>query len=106
MGAQEPVSEVLGSDYKTPFVLIVALVAVLGIVLFGLNAAEKFVDGRVEMKLAAQRQQQEDQAKRIERIEQQFSTMRDTLSEIRADVRVLRASLEGSLKAAAPARAP
>ncbi len=39
--------------------------AVLGIVLFGLNAAEKFVDGRVEMKLAAQRQQQEDQAKRI-----------------------------------------
>ena len=106
MGAQEPVSEVLGSDYKKPFVLIVALVAVLGIVLFGLNAAEKFVDGRVEMKLAAQRQQQEDQAKRIERIEQQFSTMRDTLSEIRADVRVLRASLEGSLKAAAPARAP
>lgn len=91
----EPVSAVLGNEYKKPFMLLVAIAAVLTLVLFVLAAAEKFVDGRVELKLASQKQQQEEQAKRIERIEQQFSIMRDTLSEIRVDVRVLRARIEG-----------
>lgn len=92
----EPVTEVIGSDYKKPFLLLVALGVVLATVLFVLTAAEKFVDGRVELKLAYQRQQQEEQAKRIARIEEQFSLLRDTLAEIRADVRVLRARVEGS----------
>ncbi len=90
----EPVSAVLDQDYKKPFMLIVAIVATLAVVLFGLTAAEKFVDGRIELKLAGQKQQQEDQAKRIEKMEQQFGLMRDTLAEIRADVRVLRSRIE------------
>ena len=91
----EPVAAVLGQDYKKPFMLLVAITGVLFAVLFGLSAAEKFVDGRVDLKLSAQKQQQEDQARRLGQIEQQFSLMRDTLSEIRVDVRVLRARLEG-----------
>ncbi len=96
MSAEQPVAEVIANDYKKPFMLLVAIGVVLATVLFLLTSAEKFVDGRVELKLAYQRQQAEEQGKRIERIEQQFSLMRDTLSEIRADVRVLRARVEGS----------
>ena len=96
MSAEQPVAEVIGNDYRKPFMLLVALGVVLATVLFILSSAEKFVDGRVELKLAYQKQQQEDQAKRIANIESQFSTMRDTLAEIRADVRVLRARVEGN----------
>ena len=96
MASPEPVSEVLANEYKKPFLLIVALGVILATVLFVLSSAEKFVDGRVELKLAYQKQQSEEQAKRIARVEEQFSLMRDTLAEIRADVRVLRARVEGS----------
>lgn len=95
----EPVADVLAQGYKKPFALLVAVGVTLAMVLFGLSSAEKFVDGRVELKLADQRRQQEEQAKRIERIEQQFGDMRDTLAEIRADVRVLRARIEGDTAA-------
>ena len=91
----EPVSAVLASDYKKPFMLLVALGVTLTLGLFGISSMERFVDGRVELKLASQKQQQEEQARRIEKIEQQFSVMRDTLAEIRADVRVLRVRIEG-----------
>ena len=94
-GPAEPVSEVLAADYKKPFMLLVALGVTLTLGLFGISSMEKFVDGRVELKLANQKQQQEEQAKRIERMEAQFSLMRDTLAEIRADVRVLRVRIEG-----------
>lgn len=95
MPAPSDVTTVLGSEYRKPFLLIVALVSAFGLLLFGISSAEKFVDGRVELKLADQRRRQEEQGERIKRIEEQFGAMRDTLSEIRADVRVLRAKIEG-----------
>jgi hypothetical protein len=92
------VSTVLGPDYKKPFTLIVAIAAVLVTLLFAISGIEKFVDGRVELKLADQRRRQDEQGERIKRIEEQFSTMRETLAEIRADVRVLRSRTEQSDK--------
>lgn len=94
MGAEEPIAAVIGDGYKKPFMLLVAFGVVIATVIFILSSAEKFVDGRVDLKLAYQRQQQEEQSKRIARMEEQFSMMRDTLSEIRADVRVLRTRVE------------
>ena len=96
MGDTDHVSAVIDKDYKRPFTLFIAIVSAVVLILFGLSSAEKFVDGRVELKLADQKRQQEEQGKRLDQIESQFSNMRDTLSEIRADVRVLRARLEGS----------
>lgn len=94
MAASSDVSTVLGSDYKKPFTLIVAIAVVLVTVLFAISGIERFVDGRVELKLADQRRRQDEQGERIKRIEEQFSTMRETLAEIRADVRVLRTRTE------------
>lgn len=93
---QGNVSEVLDKDYKRPFALFVAIVSAVVVILFGLSSAEKFVDGRVELKMAEQKREQEQQGRRIEQMEAQFATMRDTLAEIRTDVRVLRAQLTGN----------
>lgn len=94
MSDADNVSAVIDKDYKRPFTMFIAIASAVVLVLFGLSSAEKFVDGRVELRLSDQRRQQEEQGKRIEQIEAQFSVMRDTLSEIRADVRVLRSRLE------------
>jgi len=96
----DPIGTVLSDGYKKPFMLLVAAVAVATLVLLGLSKAESFVDGRVELKLATQRQVTQDQEKRLQRIEDQFASMKDTLAEIRADVRVLRERVEGGNRAA------
>lgn len=88
------VTDVLDKAYKPSFRMLVAIIAAVATILIGLSSAEKFVDGRIDLRLADQKRQQEEQGKRIEQIEAQFSLMRDTLSEIRADVRVLRARFE------------
>jgi len=102
-----PVQEVLGSDFKKPFVLLVAVVVSVVIVIGALGKAEDFVDGRVELKLTAQREKSEEQAAKLQRMEEQFALMRDTLAEIRADVRVLRSRVEGrEVQSPAPRSAP
>jgi len=98
MSDSDAIPQVLGNDYKKPFALIAALVAAGAFLLFGVSSVEKFVDGRIEMKLADQKRQQEEQGKRLDQIEAQFSAMKDTLFEIRADVRVLRARFERDAK--------
>lgn len=95
---QDNVAAVLDKEYRRPFTLIVGIVSAVVLLLFGVNSAEKFVDGRVELKLGDQRRQQEEQKRRLEQIEAQFANMRDTLSEIRADVRVLRARFDREAK--------
>lgn len=94
--AASDVSDVLDPSYKKPFTLLVAIGVTVISLLFGIAGIEKFVDGRIELKMAAQTKAQEEQGLKIQRIEEQFQTMRDTLSEIRADVRVLRARTEKS----------
>lgn len=96
--AASDVSEVLDPSYKKPFTLMVAIGITVIALLFGISGVEKFVDGRIELKMADQKRLQEEQAGKIQRIEEQFQLMRDTLSEIRADVRVLRARMEKSDK--------
>jgi hypothetical protein len=90
------IASVLDPTLRRPFSLIVAVVVCVGVVIMGLSKAEAFVDGRVEMKLAAQRERSDEQAEKLKRMEEQFLLMRDTLAEIRADVRVLRSRIEGS----------
>ena len=93
-GSPDPVNAVLGSDFKKPFMLIVAVVSTVVIIMVGLTKAENFVDGRVELRLAAQRTVAEDHERRLTKIEEKLGSMNDVLSEIRADVKVLRAQSE------------
>lgn len=92
--AASDVSEVIDPQYKKPFTLLVAIGLTVIALLFGISGIEKFVDGRIELKMSDQRRQAEEQSAKIKRIEEQFQVMRDTLAEIRADVRVLRARTE------------
>ena len=94
------ITSVLDPALRRPFALIVAVVMTVATVLYGLSKAEDFVDGRVEMKLVAQREKAEEQAAKLQRMEEQFALMRDTLAEIRADVRVLRSRVESGDAAA------
>jgi hypothetical protein len=98
------IGSVLDPALRRPFSLIVAVVVSVGVVIMGLSKAEAFVDGRVEMKLAAQREKSDEQADKLKRMEEQFLLMRDTLAEIRADVRVLRSRIESGDAAAAEKR--
>jgi hypothetical protein len=97
---QDSIAAILDPAFKRPFALFVAIVVSVTLVIVGLSKAEDFVDGRVEMKLAAQREKSEEQAAKLQRMEDQFALMRDTLAEIRADVRVLRSRVEGASSAA------
>jgi hypothetical protein len=99
------IASVLDPALRRPFALIVAVVLTIATVLYGLSKAESFVDGRVEMKLTAQRERAEEQATKLQRMEEQFAAMRDTLAEIRADVRVLRSRIERDEPAAKVKRA-
>ena len=101
-----PIGEVLQDGYKKPFMLLIALVSVVTLVVGGLSKAETFVDGRIELKLAAERAKTEEQGARLAKIEEQFASMKDTLGEIRADVRVLRSKVESNWEAARASRRP
>lgn len=90
----DPVNAVLGSDFRKPFMLLVAVVSTVVIIMVGLTKAEGFVDGRVELKLAAQKVVSDDHEKRLTKIEERLNSMGEVLSEIRADVKVLRAQSE------------
>jgi len=102
--APDTVSSIIDPQLRRPFSLIVGIVVVITAVIFGLSKAEGFVDGRIELKMASARERADEQAGRLAKIEEQFSGVKDTLAEIRADVRVLRAGIEGRRSlAAAPA---
>lgn len=90
-GSPDPVNAVLGSDFRKPFMLLVAVVSTVVVIVVGLTKAESFVDGRVELKLATQKIVAEDHEKRLTKIEEKLGSMTEVLAEIRADVKVLRA---------------
>lgn len=90
----EQVSEVLAAGYKKPFSLFVALVAAFIAFFVGIRSIESFVDGRVDMKLSAARVTVEDHEKRLTKIEERLGSMTEVLSDIRADVKVMRAQME------------
>lgn len=90
----DPVASVIAPDYKKPFMLLVAVIATIVLVLAGLSKVESMVDGRIDIKLAAQKQATEDHEKRLTKIEEKLGSMTDVLAEIRADVKVLRAQTE------------
>lgn len=94
MSSSEKLAAVLDPKLRGPFALLVAIAVTVLVVVMGLRQAETFVDGRIDLKLADQRKTAEEQGKRLEKIEDQFAAMKDTLAEIRADVRVLRVRLE------------
>ena len=104
--ASDSIAAVLDPALKRPFALFVAIVVSVTLVVVGLSKAEDFVDGRVEMKLSAQREKADEQAAKLQRMEEQFALMRDTLAEIRADVRVLRSRVERDGPAAKSEAAP
>jgi hypothetical protein len=104
--APETISSIIDPQLRRPFSLIIGIVVVITAVIFGLSKAEGFVDGRIELKMASARERSDEQAARLAKMEEQFSMMRDTLAEIRADVRVLRAGIEGRRPLPAASAAP
>jgi hypothetical protein len=98
------IAAVLDPALRRPFALFVAIMVSITAVIVGLSKAEEFVDGRVEMKFASQRERSDEQAEKLKRMEEQFLLMRDTLAEIRADVRVLRSRIESDAPAATKPR--
>ena len=90
----ESISSVLAPESRGPFKVVVAILVTIGLFLGILGYVERMVDGRIEMKLATQKQQVEDHEKRLGKIEEKLGGMSDVLSEIRADVKVLRVQME------------
>jgi len=90
----DAVAGVLRPEYRSSFTLIAALAALIALFFFGVASIEKFVDGRVELKIAAQKIVTEDHEKRLGKIEEKLGSMTDVLAEIRADVKVMRAQME------------
>lgn len=87
-------ADILAPAYKRPFTVFLAIVGGVSFVLMAFGAAERMVDGRIDIKLAAQKQVVEDHEKRLTKIEERLGNMTEVLSEIRADVKVLRVQME------------
>jgi len=92
--SENPVSAVLDPDYKKPFTVIIAIVTLISVAMMGIGYIERVVDGRIDIKLTAQKQQVEDHEKRLSKIEEKLGGMSDVLAEIRSDVKVLRVQME------------
>jgi hypothetical protein len=90
----DPVGAVLANDFKKPFMVLVAVISTVIIIVAGLSKFESMVDGRIDIKLAAQKVVSDDHEKRLTKIEEKLSSMTEVLAEIRADVKVLRAQSE------------
>jgi hypothetical protein len=90
----DPVGAVLGNDFKKPFMVLVAVISTVVIIVAGLSKFESMVDGRIDIKLAAQKVVADDHEKRLTKIEERLGSMTEVLAEIRADVKVLRAQSE------------
>jgi len=90
----DPVGAVLANDFKKPFMVLVAVISTVIIIVAGLSKFESMVDGRIDIKLAAQKVVADDHEKRLTKIEEKLSSMTEVLAEIRADVKVLRAQSE------------
>ena len=86
----DEVKAVLSEDLKRPFMLIVAIfVMIAGTFTFS-RWVETYIDGRIESKMAATRENAEAQEKRISNLENQIREMRELLIEIKVDVKYLR----------------
>lgn len=92
--AEAPVAEVIAPAYKRPFIMFLSIVGGVSFVLMSFSAAERMVDGRIDIRLAAQKAQVEDHEKRLTKIEEKLGNMTEVLSEIRSDVKVLRVQME------------
>lgn len=88
------IGAVISPDYKRPFVFLIASISIITAVILGLSKVESMVDGRIDIKLAAQKLTVDDHEKRLTKIEEKLGSMTDVLAEIRADVKVMRAQME------------
>lgn len=94
----DAVEAVIAADYKKPFIFLTAAISIVVAVILGLSKVESMVDGRIDIRLAAQRMTVEDHEKRLTKIEEKLGSMGEVLSEIRADVKVMRVQLEARRK--------
>lgn len=90
----EPIESVIGKDYRRTFVFFMAAITIIVGVILGLSKIESMVDGRIDIKLAAQRMTTDDHEKRLTKIEEKLGNMTEVLADIRADVKVMRAQME------------
>jgi hypothetical protein len=88
------ITSVLDPALRRPFTLLLGIGSAVVLVLFAIGRVEQFVDGRIELKLSSQREKLETQEQRLTRMETQIELIRDTLAEIRADLRVVRERME------------
>lgn len=84
------VKEVLSPELRKTGTLLGVIAGFVAAIFLGIQAAERFIDGRIDLRLAQTREQVESQEKKIDTLERQMSEMREMLIDIRADVRVLR----------------
>ena len=86
----EQINAIFSDDLKRPFLLIVSIfMLVAGAFTFS-RWVETYIDGRIEAKMAMNRNQVEDQERRIAALESQMRELRDLLIEIKVDVKYLR----------------
>ena len=94
----DSVEAVIAPDYKKPFIFLTAAVSIVVAVILGLSKVESMVDGRIDIKLAAQQTVVGDHEKRLTKIEEKLGAMGDVLNDIRSDVKVMRVQLEARRK--------
>jgi len=90
----DPIGAVLGNDYKKPFMVIVAFCSIFTLFFLGVRGVEGFIDGRIDMRISAQKTVTDDHERRLTKIEERLGSMTEVLAEIRSDVKVLRAQSE------------
>jgi hypothetical protein len=82
--------DVLSPDIRKTATLLGVIAGFVAAIFVGIQAAERFIDGRIDLRLASTRQQVDEQERKIDALEKQITEMRELLIDIRADVRVLR----------------
>jgi hypothetical protein len=82
--------EILTPELRKTAVLLSVIVGFIVMIIVSIQSAERFIDGRIDLRVAATRQQLDAQDRKINALETQISEMREMLVDIRADVRVLR----------------
>jgi hypothetical protein len=83
-------NEIFTSDAKKLVSLIAAIITIVGTAVGFINWLDALVEKKIEDRIGGEMARSADQAKRIEKLEDQVTELREMLIEIKSDVRYLR----------------
>jgi parvulin-like peptidyl-prolyl isomerase len=93
MPGTNDVEAVVDEKYRPTMRFLLAVIAVAVALGFAVSQAQEFVDARINAKILAGNAVIESQGQRLERLETRVDEIRGAVMEIKADVRVLRDSV-------------